>query len=226
VTSVDTGVPAVNPHVVPQCPVRPASVYRYYDKYGLLVYVGISIRGPVRNVQHRHSAFWPYVVSQEIDHLPDEVAARARERDLIQRYKPPFNVQHNPGHEQARAVYLAFRESAMDKAAPIDLWRAFGRGIPLQVARVDTPDTFMIQFQSSPAAAPIVNRLELSKKPRPYSDKGNCIGQCNTLAVDRGLIFGRAVLRAGEYAGAYLKCRFANKSGRFNAVRLIIVTAA
>lgn len=85
----------------------PTSVYRYYDKLGILLYVGITRTGIARNVQHNRSAqWWPMVVRQEVEHLASRTAARAREKDLIQEYRPPFNVQHNVDHQSLRDAYL------------------------------------------------------------------------------------------------------------------------
>lgn len=89
---------------------QPTSVYRYYDQFGLLLYVGVTSRGAVRNAEHYSTkSWWPYVTRQEVQHLPSRPAALGRERALIHRYRPPFNTQHNPGSSELREAYLAMR---------------------------------------------------------------------------------------------------------------------
>jgi hypothetical protein len=86
----------------------PTSVYRYYDGDGALVYVGITARGVQRQNEHNaHAEWWPFVVRQEVEHYPSRDDAAARERELIQRFGPPFNKQHNEGYEALKARYLA-----------------------------------------------------------------------------------------------------------------------
>ena len=89
----------------------PTSVYRYYDKFDLLLYVGITSRGAIRNAEHYSTkSWWPYVVRQEVDHLPTRPAALARERELIAHFRPPFNTQHNHDSAALRAAYVAMRQ--------------------------------------------------------------------------------------------------------------------
>ena len=84
------------------------SVYRYYDKSGLLLYVGITARGTSRQREHNgDKAWWPFVATQEVEHFESRGQAMAREKRLIHQYRPPFNTQHNPDSESARALYLA-----------------------------------------------------------------------------------------------------------------------
>lgn len=86
----------------------PTSLYRYYDGDGELLYVGITTRGPQRQTEHNVSSeWWPYVRRQEVEHLPTRETALDRERDLIQRHRPPFNRQHNDDHQTLKAAYLA-----------------------------------------------------------------------------------------------------------------------
>ncbi|MGW4720897.1 hypothetical protein [Nocardia sp. NPDC004260] len=100
----------------------PTSLYLYYDKFDVLLYVGITSRGIRRN--HEHNAdkeWWRYVSRQEVRHLPSRDEARRLERELIIRLRPPFNRQHNPGHEELAAAYRRFiaqpsrRKKVLDK---------------------------------------------------------------------------------------------------------------
>lgn len=88
------------------------SVYRYYDRLGVLLYVGITSRGATRNGEHNATkSWWKYVNNQQVEHYPTRDAAVHRERELIREFRPPFNVQHNPGHADVAAVYVAARKS-------------------------------------------------------------------------------------------------------------------
>lgn len=82
------------------------SVYLYYDKLGVLLYVGITKRGPVRNDEHTAKEWWPFVARQEIEHHDSRDVALARETMLIRQNRPPFNKQQNPEHPRLRAAYL------------------------------------------------------------------------------------------------------------------------
>lgn len=85
----------------------PTSVYRYYDRNGLLLYVGITSRGIKRNREHNDTKeWWPYVHRQSVTHFPTREDALAREKSLIVKFHPPFNTQHNPDHDEMRALYL------------------------------------------------------------------------------------------------------------------------
>jgi hypothetical protein len=88
----------------------PTSLYRYYDQAGLLLYVGITSTGIARNRQHNSDKeWWQWVCSQRVDHFPTREAAQAKEVRLIHAHRPPFNRQHNHGHEEIAAAYRAAR---------------------------------------------------------------------------------------------------------------------
>ena len=83
------------------------SLYLYYDRNDLLLYVGITRRGIARNIEHDTSKeWWEFVARQEIQHHPTRRSALAAERQMIQKHRPPFNVQHNPDHAATREAYL------------------------------------------------------------------------------------------------------------------------
>jgi predicted GIY-YIG superfamily endonuclease len=83
------------------------SIYLYFDKGGILLYVGITSRGISRNVEHNRSKdWWQYVARQEVVHLPTREQALSSERELILLHRPPFNTQHNPDHKVMRSAYL------------------------------------------------------------------------------------------------------------------------
>lgn len=83
------------------------SVYRYYDKHGLLLYVGITSRGPQRNREHNETkGWWSYVARQDVAHYSTRQEAERVEQELIRQNRPPFNVAHNTGWQQVREDYL------------------------------------------------------------------------------------------------------------------------
>jgi len=117
----------------------PTSVYRYYDRHGALIYVGITKQGAGRNYQHNSAAeWWTHVARQEVEHHPDRPAAAAREKELIRQYRPPFNKQHNIGWQDLRAAYVAWAgASETSPTSPLDAYRRAGRLIPLEVHDFD-----------------------------------------------------------------------------------------
>lgn len=83
------------------------SVYKYYDNRNILIYVGITSGGILRNRQHNDSKeWWKFVSRQEVEHFKNRDLAHKREVQLIEVYRPPFNKQHNKDHANARRFYL------------------------------------------------------------------------------------------------------------------------
>jgi hypothetical protein len=119
------------------------SVYRYYDRSGVLIYVGVTSRGIARNREHNRSRpWWSYVTRQEVDHLPDRPAALARERELIERYWPPFNTQHNP---HAATIRDEYERHGARPAAAESVRRQVRNSLPLVADDrrfLTTPGTF------------------------------------------------------------------------------------
>lgn len=87
---------------------NPTSVYRYYDRDSVLLYVSITKRGANRNSEHFSKEWWKYVSRQEVSHFPSRKWALREESSLIREFQPPFNVQMNPGHRESRSAYLQF----------------------------------------------------------------------------------------------------------------------
>ena len=126
----------------------PTSVYRYYDTDDVLIYVGITGRGVARNIEHNKSKeWWPHVARQEIDHFATREEALAEERRLIGTHLPPFNRQHNPQHELARASYLSVIKAAEFAASTNRLERQQRRKhLPLYPLEVPFPgDKFTLR---------------------------------------------------------------------------------
>ncbi|YCK35166.1 hypothetical protein ACNF49_14085 [Actinomadura sp. ATCC 39365] len=73
------------------------SVYQYFGAGGALLYIGVTDRGIRRTHEHAESKpWWPLTTGCTIEHYPNRDEALAREADLIRRFRPPFNQQHNP----------------------------------------------------------------------------------------------------------------------------------
>lgn len=85
----------------------PTSLYKYYDRDGVLLYVGITRRGSARNTEHNKSKpWWHFVVRQTVEHYTTREEAEACEIKLIRKLTPPFNKQHNPNYAAAKDAYL------------------------------------------------------------------------------------------------------------------------
>lgn len=71
-------------------------VYVLHDARGVLLYVGITDRGPVRLVEHYRTKPWfPQVHRVEFERYETRAASEAREKYLIQTRAPLHNIVHN-----------------------------------------------------------------------------------------------------------------------------------
>lgn len=112
------------------------SLYFYYDINDTLIYVGITDRGISRNREHNSRAeWWPFVARQEVQHFVTRRAAEAEERELIRRYRPPFNRQHNHYYAEVRAEYLAW--VTQPTADPRELAISLNKRLPMRVIEQD-----------------------------------------------------------------------------------------
>lgn len=112
----------------------PTSVYRYFDEQGILLYVGITSRGMLRNREHNGSKdWWPYVAAQEVEHFTTRDEAHAREIELIADFRPPFNKHHNPSYGHFRDQYMTLRSMPVSFDDGVDLMRVLKRRLPLDV---------------------------------------------------------------------------------------------
>lgn len=147
---------------MPECNYEPTSVYRYFDEFDLLLYVGMTSRGTVRNSEHnKDKAWWPYVARQQVSHHQSRQEAHEVEVALIRQFRPPFNVQHNPGHEKTAAAYFVTREAIRPVigADPLVMATALGRRLPVGID-TDGPRA-AVRFHLE--HLPIVKRLTLNK---------------------------------------------------------------
>lgn len=148
---------------------RRTSVYRYYDRHGLLLYVGITSRGSRRNGEHnRDKEWWPFVVRQEVEHLDSRPAAAAREKELIRLYRPPFNTLHNAGWEDLRTAYLAYAAS-VEAAPPAEPRRPQKKAVPLDMLHMSQK---VSTWRSRPEDADIVSRLVQAPTNPPFTRNG------------------------------------------------------
>lgn len=76
-----------------------ATVYRYFDKYGILLYVGFTVSGPKRKLAHAGQAqWWSSVATATFAHYRSVTAALAAERHAIETENPIWNKMHrDPG---------------------------------------------------------------------------------------------------------------------------------
>ena len=92
------------------------SVYKYFDKGGILLYVGITGAGVLRQRQHNQSKeWWKFVSRQLVEHFKSRSTAHKREVALIQQFNPPFNKQYNKQHAAARRFYLDMAEGRVER---------------------------------------------------------------------------------------------------------------
>ena len=164
----------------------PTSLYRYYDAHRVLIYVGITKRGVVRNTEHNTGkSWWPYVAHQVVEHFTTRELAHARERELIKRYTPPCNVQHNPDHREMRSAYLAAVAAAARSPYTVrDGAQALGRKLPLSVvARESFPCGMVLTLRTELAHACIAAVLRCPPNLRATAEHGNVAGQ--VIGVER-----------------------------------------
>ena len=140
------------------------SVYLYYDRFDILIYVGITSRGTRRNAEHNSDkVWWPFVVRQDVEHYPTRFEALAREKALIQKHQPPFNVQHNPRHAEVRSAYLLFASAHAQPVALRDAVEALDqKRIWLDVHDFHDGDRLVLRSQAEDAL--IAHAIEMPTK--------------------------------------------------------------
>lgn len=71
---------------------RGHALYRHWNAFGRLLYVGISLNAVARLVGHRQTAPWfGEIVEVTVDHYPSREEARAAEVRAIKTEKPAYN---------------------------------------------------------------------------------------------------------------------------------------
>jgi hypothetical protein len=76
---------------------RACYTYRLYDKFGILLYVGIAFNPNKRIPDHRDKPFWEAINHGKtvIRKYPNESAAREAEQEAIENEHPRYNLIHN-----------------------------------------------------------------------------------------------------------------------------------
>jgi hypothetical protein len=73
------------------------TLYRFYDGAGRLLYVGITMRLPVRFEEHeKQQPWWHDAVGATFEHFPDRAAAERAEAPAIHLEQPLHNVVGTP----------------------------------------------------------------------------------------------------------------------------------
>jgi hypothetical protein len=164
---------------------EPTSLYKYFDQFGVLIYIGITANGILRNRQHNSDkAWWPYVTRQEVEHLPSRDAALERERDLIEAFMPPFNRQHNPKHAQHRSVYPVVR-SEMENTNIGGLVHSRQKMLTFACDRIDGNRAFL---STGFADAAVARHMVFTKEPKVvvFDNQNSRIGKVVSGVVVNG----------------------------------------
>lgn len=75
---------------------RPHALYRFFDRTGDLLYIGITASIPSRLVAHRDDKpWWTHVVDIRVEHFDNRPDVLAAEKAAIKAERPKWNVQHN-----------------------------------------------------------------------------------------------------------------------------------
>lgn len=142
----------------------PTSLYKYYDRSGVLLYVGITSRASTRNQEHnKDKVWWPFVRRQEVKHFRDRSAALAAEKAAIIAERPPFNKQHNRDCGILSAAYLKYAAAveAKEGAGKVML-RNKGR-LPLEVVSFDAAVN-VLKLRSKPEDVGLACRIRSQEK--------------------------------------------------------------
>jgi hypothetical protein len=87
----------------------PTVLYRWYDRRGVRLYIGISNDLARRNEQHAEQSVWyPYATTQTVTVYQDRTSAEFAELAAIVTERPLFNRDHNESvTDEERDAYLA-----------------------------------------------------------------------------------------------------------------------
>jgi hypothetical protein len=71
------------------------TLYRFYDEFGVLLYVGVTSVGPSRWSEHeKNREWWERVARVTVEQFPDRATAMAAEKAAILAEHPLFNTVH------------------------------------------------------------------------------------------------------------------------------------
>lgn len=155
------------------------SVYLYFDESGILLYVGITAQGILRNRQHNSDKeWWPLVARQEVEHFSTRVAAREREVELISTYRPPFNYQNNPSQAESWASYVGLSAELIND--PIAIYRERGRIIQLLVVEATSVSATFVTLLGDAAVTKCLP-INQERKTRVFDQHGTAIGTVTSI---------------------------------------------
>lgn len=146
----------------------PTSVYRYYDRFDLLIYVGVTSRGTTRNLEHaRHKEWWPYVAKQTVEHFPTRDQALRLEAELIHKFCPPFNTVHNPA-PTTKDGYLSWANRCDSETSFRETYCALDHKLPLYVISSRRRDNgrYTAKLVSAPEHSSVATKTVLPRHPR------------------------------------------------------------
>jgi hypothetical protein len=187
---------------------QPTSVYRYYDRFGILIYVGITARGTSRNREHYSAKrWWQYVERQEVEHFQDRPAAQAREAALIDSHRPPFNTQHNPQAVEMRRAYEALIASGHAMQASEMVIKECGNLLPLEVVSHDL-GSGQIVLRSHLGHASVGALLRHRKLVKAYSEDHRACGTVSKVQQRSLWTFVNAQLKKNiQFDAAFMKVK-------------------
>lgn len=94
---------------------QPSSVYRMYDKGGVLIYVGLTDRGHLRQADHLASKAWAREIAEtHWEHFDTREEAAHRERDLIEEKHPQHNVVYRSPDAEPDRIEFRYRAEQLD----------------------------------------------------------------------------------------------------------------
>lgn len=95
-------------------------LYRHFDAFGSLLYVGISLSWLMRTKAHSKSAEWFEEVARvTIEQFATREEAMEAEREAIRREKPRYNVVHNRPRVRAKGQRKQIKSKGLGPQGPL-----------------------------------------------------------------------------------------------------------
>ena len=85
------------------------TLYRHFDKYGMLLYVGISNDPDRRIKEHKEKKWYRYIHKIKIKEYKSRDKALELEEKAIKKELPIYNTIHNKTNTKSHFKYLIFR---------------------------------------------------------------------------------------------------------------------